>query len=65
MNVFGFALKWRECRMHIKYKDCGLTVGLAEEFLPSMRYSRIKEKYTKHGTSLNRNEVNSGRSRYL
>ena len=29
--------------MHMKYKDCGLTVGLAEEFLPSMRYSRITE----------------------
>ena len=43
MNVFGFALKWRECRIHIQYKDCGLTVGLAEEFLPSMRYSRITE----------------------
>ena len=47
--------------MHMKYKDCGLTVGLAEEFLPSIRYSRIKEKYTQRDTSLNRNEVNSGR----
>ena len=42
-NEFGFALKWRECRMHMQYKDCGQTVGLAEEFLPSMRYSRITE----------------------
>ena len=49
-----------DCRMHMKCKDCGPTVGLAEEFLPSMRYSRIKEKYTQHDTSLNRNEVNSG-----
>ena len=24
-------------------QDCGLTVGLAEEFLPSMRYSIITE----------------------
>ena len=47
--------------MHMKYKDCGLTVGLAEEFLLSMLYSRNKEKYTQYGTSLNRNEVNSGR----
>ena len=46
--------------MHMKYKDCGLTAGLAEEFLPSMLYSRIKEKYTQHGTALNRNEINSG-----
>ena len=45
--------------MHMKYKDCGLTVGLAEEFIPSMRYSRIKEKYTQHGTGLNTNEVNN------
>ena len=29
--------------MHMQYKDCGLTVGLSEEFLPSMRYSRITE----------------------
>ena len=29
--MFGFALKWRECRMHMQYKDGGLTVGLAEE----------------------------------
>ena len=29
--------------MDMKYKDCGLTVGLAEEFLQSMRYSRITE----------------------
>ena len=29
--------------MHMKYKDCGLTVGLAEEFLPSMQYSRNTE----------------------
>ena len=49
--------------MHMKYKDCGLTVGLAEEFLPTMRYSRIKEKYTQHGTILIRNEVNSERYR--
>ena len=27
----------------MQYKDCVLTVGLAEEFLPSMRYSRIME----------------------
>ena len=47
--------------MHMKYKVCGLTVGLAEEFLPSMRYSRIKEKYTQHDSSVNRNEVNSKR----
>ena len=33
----------REFRMHVQYKDCGLTVGLAEEFLPFMRYSRITE----------------------
>ena len=26
-----------------QYKDCGLTVGLAEESLPSMRHSRIAE----------------------
>ena len=45
----------------MKYKDCGLTVGPAEAFLPSMQYSRIEEKYMQHGTSLNRNEVNSGR----
>ena len=47
--------------MHMQYKDCGLTDGLTEEFLPSMRYSRIETKYMQHGTSLNRNEVNSGR----
>ena len=41
--------------MHMKYKDCGLSVGLAEEFLSSMRYSIIKEKDTQHGTSLDRN----------
>ena len=29
--------------MHMQYKDCGLTVGLTEEFLPSVRYSRITE----------------------
>ena len=33
----------RECRMHMQYKECGLTIGLAEEFLPSMEYSRITE----------------------
>ena len=37
----GFALKCRECRLYMQYKDCGLTVGLSEEFLPSLRYSRI------------------------
>ena len=26
---------------HMQYKDCGLTVGLSEGFLPFMRYSRI------------------------
>ena len=49
-NVFGFALKWRECRMYMQYEDCGLTVGLAEEFLPSKNY----RKYRQHGSSLNR-----------
>ena len=29
--------------MHMQYKDCGLTFGLAEEFLPSMQYSKITE----------------------
>ena len=42
--------------MHMQYKNCGLTVGLAEEALPSMRYSRITEKNMQHGTSLNRNK---------
>ena len=27
----------------MQYKDCVLIDGLAEEFLPSMRYSRITE----------------------
>ena len=45
--------------MHMKYKDCGLTLGLAEELLSSMRYSRIKAKYAQHRTTLNRNEINS------
>ena len=42
-------------------QDCGLTVGLAEGFLPSMRYSKNYRKYMQHSTSLNRNKVNSGR----
>ena len=29
--------------MHLQYKDCGLTIRLAKEFLPSMRYSKINE----------------------
>ena len=48
-------------RVQNAHEDCGPIVGLAEEFLPSMRYSRRKEKYTQHGTNLNRNEVNNGR----
>ena len=29
--------------MYMQYKDCGLIVDLAEEFIPSLRYSRITE----------------------
>ena len=47
--------------MHMQYKDYGLAVCVAEEFLPSMRYSKIAENANKHRTSLNRNKVNSGR----
>ena len=59
MNVFGFALKWRECRLYMQYKDCGLTVGLSEEFLPSLRCMlKLKNyrKYRQQGTSLNKNK---------
>ena len=41
MNVSGFALKWRECRLYMQYKYCGLTVDLSEVFLPPLRYLRI------------------------
>ena len=41
-RVWG-CFEMASCRIHIQYKDCGQTVGLSEEFLPSMRYSRITE----------------------
>ena len=48
--------------MHMQYKDCGLTVGLSEEFLPSMgTILKNYRKYRQHRTSLNKNKVNSGR----
>ena len=39
--------------MHMQYKDCGLTVGLSEEFHAILKSYR---KYTTHGTSLNRSK---------
>ena len=52
--------------MHIQYKDCRLTLGLAEEFLATV-HAILKNyrKYRQHGTSLNRNKVNSRRYRYI
>ena len=48
--------------MHMQYKDCGVTVDLAEEFLPAI-HATLKNyrKYRQHGTSLNRNKVDSRR----
>ena len=53
-DVFGFALKWQECRM---WPDRwpGRRVPTIHAIVKNYR------KYRQHGTSLNRNKVNSGR----
>ena len=38
--------------MDMQYKDCGLKVGMSEEFLPSLRYSKI----TENTDSINKNK---------
>ena len=66
MNKDGFALKHRECRLYMQYKDCGLTDGLSEEFLRVPTILAILKNYRKYrqrDTSLNINKVNS--ERYL
>ena len=59
--MFGFALKWRECTMHMQYKDCGLTVGRVRRVPTIHAILKNYRKYRQHGTSLNKNKVNSGR----
>ena len=59
MDVFGFALKCRQCRLYMQYKDRGLTVGLSEEFLPYLAILKNYRKYRQNSTSLNK--VNSGK----
>ena len=57
--MFGFALKWRECTMHMQYKDY---VTMWPNCWPGRRVPTIHailkncRKYMQHGTSLNRNK---------
>ena len=52
MDVFGFALKWRECKMHMQYKDwpnlipriaAGMSIRVGEEFIPILKKHLTKK----------------------
>ena len=55
MNVFGFALKWRECRMHMQYKDYGQPLACQKSSYHPCDTQELR-KIRQHGTSLNKNK---------